>query len=84
MIETLWSVCAWTGLIWWSGVVIAATVIPCAAVVKALCDRWEEAELRRIAAANEDDLPPNWGELDSYRSTEEAWAEKRRRKSGGA
>ncbi len=71
MIATLWTICAWTGLIWWCAACIAA---PCAVVMWAALGR----------NSDDHDLPANWGELDSYRSTEEAWAEMRRRKTDGA
>ncbi len=73
--ETLWNICGWTGFAWWCGVIFAGTISTCAAVVEALCARWEEAELRRIAAWNDDDLPANWGELDGERSFRVAWDE---------
>ncbi len=81
MMETLWTVCAWTGFVWWSGVIIAATVYTSARLLDAALAQWEEDEIRRIAS---DELPPNWRELDTYRSTEEAWAEMRRRKDNNA
>ncbi len=92
MTETLWTICAWTGLIWWFFVFIAATVITCAAVVEARCAKWEDDEVRRIARgselrhaarAGEDDLPANWVEKDVDGSFNETWAEIRRRKTGG-
>ncbi len=82
MMETLWNVCAWTGFAWWCGVIFAGTVALCGAAVEALCVKWEEEQLRRIAADN-DDLPANWQEIDSHESWLAAVAEMKR-KTGGA
>ncbi len=80
--EMLWSVCAWTGLVLWCGVFIIAIEVACAAAVEALCAKWEDEQLRRIAADN-DDLPANWQEIDSHESWLAAVAEMKR-KTGGA
>ncbi len=49
MTETLWTICEWTGFIWWCGVIIAGTVTTSGKLLEAALAKWEEDELRRIA-----------------------------------
>jgi hypothetical protein len=67
--------------------------------VKSTCAQWEEDQERRIAAEADlpteidpdrfdaavrtQDLPANWREQDGAGSFHDAWAEIRRRKTGG-
>ncbi len=80
MMQTLWTVCAWTGCC----AVIAGIVVMCAAAVESLVVKWEKEQLRRIAASEDDDLPTNWREMDGERSLRECVDEIRLRKTGGA
>ncbi len=77
MMETLWTICAWTGFAYWCGVFIAATVIACSAALDAALAKWEDDEIRRIA---NDDLPANWVEKDVEGSFNDTWSEIRRRR----
>ena len=55
----------------------------CVIIGKFIHAQWEEDEIRRITPHDDDDLPDNWRELDSYGSWRDACAEMQRRNAGG-